>query len=345
MWDKINKFQNTLLAKDDLTYDVALSTAVAMETASRDAAELQTDAKSGVHKVSSSHHTRRHQANKSSQVASCHHCLGRNHAHYECYFKNAKCDSCGKIGHIPRAFPEKNQQRHVPGVQNRQHPGKQKQKRHKKKPHNIHQMDGENSSESECYNIQINSITSNCSNIWLYPKINGREIKFELDTGSAVSIMPHNVYQQTFKDSTLSPTKIQLRTYTGEPITPLGKAKVSVKLHGQNKKMDLYVIKGGNTPLFGRSWLREIKLKWDEIHAVSAAESINNNRASPKSSTKASTKSRLDSILDRHSSVFAEGIGKLTGFQATLNVKDNTQPRFLKARNVPTLYDHRLKQN
>ena len=33
-----------------------------------------------------------------------------------------------------------------------------------------------------------------------------------------------------------------------------------------------------------------------------------------------------DWTLDRDSSVFAEGIGKLTGYQATINVKENTPP-------------------
>ena len=327
------RIQNTLLAKDDLTYDVALSTAVAMETASRDAAELQTQTNSGVHKVNSGYRSRK-QANK-SKSASCHRCLGKNHPQNECYFKTTKCDFCGKIGHIPRACLSKRQDQNQDngrvqgGTKTREN--RKFQKRNKNR--NIHQVDEQSDgSDGECFNVQISSVNSiNSANIWLYPKINGHECKFELDTGSAVSVMPVHVFEKHFKREQLSPTKISLRTYTGEQITPVGKLKVNVKLHGQNKKLDLYIINGGNTPLFGRTWMREIKLNWNEIHAMTAANEVNSNSVPQKRGTKA----RLDSILGKYTDVFAEGIGKLQGFQATLNVKDNTPPRFLKARNVP----------
>ncbi len=106
---------------------------------------------------------------------------------------------------------------------------------------------------------------------------------------------------------------------------------MTVKLNGQTRKLDLYIINGGSNALFGRSWLREIQLDWAEIHAIATAQSIETNVKVDSNSTN----KRLNSILTQYDEVFQEGIGKLKGFKATFNVMENTVPRFQKARNVP----------
>ena len=52
----------------------------------------------------------------------------------------------------------------------------------------------------------------------------------ELDTGSAVSIITHELYMKIFTDIPLQKTELLLKTYTGENITPVGGLKANVKV-------------------------------------------------------------------------------------------------------------------
>ena len=59
--------------------------------------------------------------------------------------------------------------------------------------------------------------------IYVNPLIENRELTMELDTGSAVSVISKQVYQEMFSDVPLShTTNIKLTTYTGESVAPLG---------------------------------------------------------------------------------------------------------------------------
>ena len=327
---KSESVQHKLLAMDNLNYDTAIATATAMEHASRDAAEMHSKP---VNKMSA---PRPPNKARHSERRACFRCLRTNHPPNECYFKDKPCDTCGQIGHIPRACRNQGSRgqtsRHDPSKsgpgpasQKFQNGARPKTGRFKQRNFKVHQV--ENNSDSDCFNLSVNSVSSNANAMWIFPKINGHKFKFELDTGSAVSIMPMDMFGEKFKKSQLKPTRLTLKTYTGEDIIPLGKINVTVKLNGQRRKLDLYVIEGGSNALFGRSWLREIQVNWAEIHAIVATQNIE------KSGTK--TNKRLDSILNRHNDVFQDGIGKLKGFKATFNVEPNTVPRFLKARNVP----------
>ena len=48
--------------------------------------------------------------------------------------------------------------------------------------------------------------------IWVGLKVEGKALKMELDTGSAVSIIPHDLYKEKFND------KQMLKTYTGKTL-------------------------------------------------------------------------------------------------------------------------------
>ena len=66
-----------------------------------------------------------------------------------------------------------------------------------------------------------------------------------------------------------------------------------------------------------------IKLDWDKL--LSHVNSI----------SKESTKEILNSILTKHSDLFTDEIGKVKGMTATLTLKSDTKPKFMKARLVP----------
>jgi hypothetical protein len=86
--------QRKLLSEEDLTFKKASETAIAIEAASKDAAELQKRAGGKATEVVHKLHAKKQFPRK------CSHCGFTNHQSHECYHKNAICRKCKKVGHI-----------------------------------------------------------------------------------------------------------------------------------------------------------------------------------------------------------------------------------------------------
>ena len=145
----------------------------------------------------------------------------------------------------------------------------------------------------------------------------------EIDTRASRSIVGENTFKQLRSEDrrpAITPTKVKLRTYTGELIPVLGVATVTVSHHNQSKELELLVATGIGPSLIGRDWLHELKLDWTTIHSVQA-------------------ESKLQSLLQQYSVVFNEGAGKLEGVEAKIVIDSAVPPKFCRARTVP----HALK--
>src|SRR5664279_391348 len=90
--------QKRLLSEADLTFRRAIDIAVAMETAARDASELQHQRRQevDVHKMAAAI---KPSAPVSTAQKPCYRCNGFHHPN-SCRFKNAICHGCSKHGHI-----------------------------------------------------------------------------------------------------------------------------------------------------------------------------------------------------------------------------------------------------
>ena len=107
--------------------------------------------------------------------------------------------------------------------------------------------------EKELLTVSINTVKrSDIINVT--PKIEGKYLKMELDTGSAISVIPIRIYKELFHHKPLSVTNAILKTYSGQTITPAGIINVSVNYEGQEHNLDLYVVKNDSPSLFGRAW-------------------------------------------------------------------------------------------
>ena len=63
--------------------------------------------------------------------------------------------------------------------------------------------------------------------------LEGRPLIMELDTGSAVSVVSKEVYQEYLHHVPLKDTFLKLRTNTGEPVEPMGFCNVTVQYKGR----------------------------------------------------------------------------------------------------------------
>ena len=136
----------------------------------------------------------------------------------------------------------------------------------------------------------------------------------ELDTGASVSIMSEEAWKKSFARVPLEKSQIKLRTYTGETLDVIGQAQVEVTYQNQTANLPIQIVKGQGPSLFGRNWLRDIKLNWGSIKKIS---------------------SDLDNVLTQHQSVFKDELGTIQGVKAKLYVKPDSTPKFFKPRPVP----------
>ena len=90
----------------------------------------------------------------------------------------------------------------------------------------------------------------------------------------------------------------------------------------------LYVIAGDGVNLFGRNWLSEVKLDW-AILFNRCKEKLNNISKTDAISEK------LETLVKNYSEIFSSKLGTIKGVKAKINIKANSQPKFMKAGGVP----------
>ena len=111
-----------------------------------------------------------------------------------------------------------------------------------------------------------------------------------------------------------------LRTYTEEPIKVIGTLNVSVQYGSQAEKLVLVVVGGDGPSLFGRNWLRYLRLDWNKIASIRSAQ------LSP-----------LKLLMQQHQSLFADERGTVDPYKAILNVRTDAAPSWQAIKpNPPT---------
>ena len=63
--------------------------------------------------------------------------------------------------------------------------------------------------------LEVNNVSDKDHVIWVSPEVQGRVIKMELDTGSAVSVLPYKQYKEHFGHVKLAKSHVTVKTYTG----------------------------------------------------------------------------------------------------------------------------------
>ena len=154
-------------------------------------------------------------------------------------------------------------------------------------------------------------------------QINAIDLEMELDNGATLSIISEQTYHKLFPVGLiplLKTSKAQLKTYMGEAIQILGEKEVTGQYKGQEKKLNLLDVMGEGPILLGRDWLSQIKLHWNQLNHLQ---------------TSALSAASCQQILDRHKTVFKEGLGTVVESTVKFYINPDVQPRFYKARPVP----------
>ena len=209
---------------DDLTFEIAVRRCLAIEQANRDVQVFQgeTGKETKVHKLDSCsrqprqqnskampRNTNHRQTQRADTTSKCYRCNGQ-HNPKGCPFIKEKCYQCGKVGHIRKAC---------------------RQKASKQPPAtSLHVMQGnEDANRQDWTGLYRVSKGNDRKSISVTMEVENRELVMERDTGSAVSVIGEKKYHEQLRHVPLESTTLQLHTYTGETVKPLGVLSVRVR--------------------------------------------------------------------------------------------------------------------
>lgn len=229
----------------------------------------------------------------------CFRCGNENHRANMCPFKDETCHSCKKEGHLARVCLNKNKP--------------------KKITRNVH-FNEENiiNDVSTHHEIHLFSDSKNDDKLKVTVTIDNKDITFEFDTGASLSTIAFSDFQRLFPEKRTFKTAVELRTYTGEIVKPRAVTFVQCDYRGRQFVGRLFLINKPVDPIFGREWMREVGLDFADIKSIEMSQG-----------------SQLNSLLEEFKNIFEDGIGAIPDYKAKLILKENSQPIFIKPRQVP----------
>ncbi|KAL9960436.1 hypothetical protein ACROYT_G033892 [Oculina patagonica] len=300
---KDEKIQRRFLVEKELTFQKAFEIATSMEITTQNMAVLQEAKLSEVVNQVTMQADVTKAAKKwaddrrTPNKALCFRC-GGNHSAQTCRFKELNCYYCKQRGHIADRCPNRTRS---PSRGERQgfQPNRSDQSRHpgQQRSGNLHQLE-------EVVNV--------------YDEHAGDEEDVYGQLFCVSSSGGHNPYKLSQQERVLKLNAVNtvLRTYTGEVIPVVGECELKVEYNGSKSVLPAVIISGEGPCLMGRNWLSHLTLNWSEIFNLTTMDKD------------------LNEILETHSSIFQEGLGKVEGVKAKIHIGPSEKPRYLKARPV-----------
>ncbi|XP_064476027.1 uncharacterized protein K02A2.6-like [Ornithodoros turicata] len=294
--------QTRLLETPDLTYDLAVKTLLAMETAQKDSREISKTENLSAGAC----------AINSAQQRPCYRCNGK-HAPDDCPFSDAACFRCKKRGHIVRMCQEEDAGRHSDWQRvRRKNRGPRKGKGTRYHQGDVHNVDdSDESSDTVVYAMWSASARGTVDPFIVNVEIEGKPIEMELDTGASVSVMGEETLKTHYPGIEVEASSVLLRSFSGELAPVVGKATVWAKYREKRSAL----VKGKGPSLLGRTWMKELLVplpQWEEARTVSVQD-----------------------VVARHCALFQAELGEFQGVEAKIHLKPDAQPKFFKPRPVP----------
>lgn len=265
---KRNDIRGRLLERRNLTLQDALDVAVSMELSQKGGAEIAGSlSKSEVNAVQ---HRRGKaydkkvggkspSAGKSTGEKYCFRCGDKSHLAKACKHQNTVCSYCNIKGHLERVCMRKSSA-------NKGHSGKSEAKSSTVKAIDQRSSSTDDIDVGEVMYGEICALSSSsAAKLWLTLVLNGVAVRFEIDTGSPVSIISAQFFQRYFKECHLRKCSLNLVSYCDTNIRVLGVLDVIVDCCGVRANLPLYVVDSSKHPLLGREWLKVLNVNWNTI--------------------------------------------------------------------------------
>lgn len=314
--------QTRLLEIPDLTFEVAVQTARAMESAKKDAGELcQAQASTSVLST--------HQIMHAAKDTSCYRCGDKSHLASQCRHIHSTCHYCQKRGHLSVVCNSKKSG----NPPNSKVSGRARRGQPRSTPSaQVNTLHGDMSPQDLCQVVETDAYdmwhlgtASTVPPFLVTVELFGKPISMELDTGASVSVMPAEKLQPEFPSVKLDSSSVLLRGFSGGLEQVKGKANVNVSYRGHSEVLPLFITSGTSPTLLGRNWFQALGL------SLKGLEPVNNL-------------SNVADLIGQYSTVFEEGLGTFKGISAKILVTSEAPPKFCKPRPLPFTLRDRVTQ-
>ncbi|UYV63564.1 hypothetical protein LAZ67_2004683 [Cordylochernes scorpioides] len=187
----------------------------------------------------------------------CKHCGKRNHHQERCFFKNAKCYACVKLGHVEAIC-------------------------YRKKWEKVHSID------LERVNIGFISERNYDNSMLLKLRIDQRNLNMKIDSGTGRSIISERTFNALWKNKKLFKKKIALKQWDQGGLKVKGSFLVNVEFGNKKAKLPLLVVTGVGPSLVGRNWFDQLGVKVEIVQSLSIVQQQRNDqkRVGPKSTAR-----------------------------------------------------------
>ena len=226
------------------------------------------------------------------------------------------CSSCSQQGHFSSCCPQT-----------------------KKFGRGVHAIDAaevdqveDTAADNYVHHLRDNSHTPAATSIYAQMLVQNKPVRFQLDTGSAVSILPLALVPDGV---TLKPSTKVLRTYDGTKLSPAGTVMMTLvnPQTQQQHPINFEVVRADHMPLLGASAVLELNLLTINESNFVRVDAVNEG---PLPTTKSA-------ILDNYAAVFDNTLGNLPGPPVHLQLDPTVQPIILPARKLPLAMEQPVK--
>ncbi|XP_051780663.1 uncharacterized protein K02A2.6-like [Erpetoichthys calabaricus] len=155
--------------------------------------------------------------------------------------------------------------------------------------------------------------------------LNGQQLRMEVDSGSACSLISDNTYKKLWPNNPppLVRTDSILWQWSQAPLQVQGKIKVQVEYRHIKTALSLLVVRGQGTSLFGRDSFEALGIELTGVHIIQ--------------------QHHVTALLEKYAEVFQK-ICACRGPPISIEVDPTVSPKFFKARPVPFALKQRIDE-
>lgn len=239
----------------------------------------------------------------------CEVCGMKNHSSEKCRYKGYTCQKCGLKGHLKKVCGNS------------------------KKTSVYHVDTNEGSSDNqpqdkgceECQNFNIRYVADKPIEIELV--LGDQFIQMELDSGSGSTVISDSFYYKKFSQYQLQNCNVKMCMYNGHKISPLGFFTTKAKFNNLQRNIKVFVVKNGGPPLLGRDFMSAFNL----IITTNINSLI-------------SSDNDVQELFRKYPDLWRDELGSFNKFKVTLQLKENSVPKFFKPRTVPFALRDKVEQ-
>ena len=250
------------------------------------------------------------------------------HTQGPCPAKGKQCRNCNKFNHFTKLCRS-------PRANIRQgHTSKQNQPRRRDNIRPVQTAEDKPQSSSEscesdyCYAVNTNYSKAPTTKL----KINGKNVKFTVDTGSTINIIDENTFKQL---QNINLQKTHVRAYpfnSSESVHMTGKFDTLIESRKRLNVATIYVTAQDGGCLLSNTTAQELGLISLHLNQIDTqTKALRKDKGTGLSTI---NDEKVRNILHKHSTVF-QGVGKLNNRQIELLIDKSVKPVAQRQRKIP----------